>query len=369
MILLQSIRKGWKNRQQLSSQERENNVSKKSTSWKRKLFASIKWSRRDVVNNKSDIKSRFNVTWDCDDEHSSKISGQASNIDSSDLVNKGDLYSNFDDDDSSVAESQGFFEISSNGFQLPVIVASNRSIISKWSIDEYGHDIHTSSNHSNARLWMISDLSVVSKLSDHPLSSCKHSAPQQTNMKMQSSDVYNTSQSSLALSTGFEINPVPKGEETEDKSADGISIWSYNTFGRTEEAKLDEYLNNEDNDPIQKVRSLRCLLLEMDELPGALPDDFEGNITIVSNDSSHHDNKFLFQSFGNSLKDLDLALGDSCQPINSSFFPNKKEDLMTAPPIKRKGKSHVSHRELTTVTTKEIQQRIHTLLNNDSILR
>lgn len=365
MILLQSIRKGWKNPQHPSLQERENNVTKKSTSWKRKLFASFKWSRRDVVDNKSNIKSRFNVTWDCDDEHSSKISGQASNIDSSDLVNKRDLYSNFNDDDSSVADSQGFFEVSSNIVQSPVIAGSNRSIISKWSIDEYGHDIHTSSNHSNARLWLISDLSIVSKLPDHPLSNCKHSAAQQPDMKMQSSDMYITSQSSLELSTGFEINPIPKGEHTDDKSADGISIWSYNTFGRTEEAKLDEYLNNENNDPIQNVRSLRYLLLEMDELPGALPDDFEGTI----NDSTHHDNKFLFQSFGNSSKYLDLAFGDSCEPISSPFFPNKKEDLATTPPIKRKGKSHLSHRELETVTSKEIQQRIRTLLNNDSILK
>mmetsp|Transcript_7074 Transcript_7074/g.9179 ORF Transcript_7074/g.9179 Transcript_7074/m.9179 type:complete len:103 (-) Transcript_7074:254-562(-) len=51
------------------------------------------------------------------------------------------------------------------------------------------------------------------------------------------------------------------------------------------------------------------------------------------------------------------------------FFLNKKEDLATTPPIKRKGKSHLSHRELKTVTTKEIQQRIRTLLNNNSILK
>jgi len=79
--------------------------------------------------------------------------------------------------------------------------------------------------------------------------------------------------------------------DPDDRSVGLKSIWSYNTFGRTQEAKLEEYFNQEDDKSIITMKK-RDILQEMDNLPGLLVDSFD-DFSVESLDSSSRDIEYL----------------------------------------------------------------------------
>jgi len=79
--------------------------------------------------------------------------------------------------------------------------------------------------------------------------------------------------------------------DPDDRSVGLKSIWSYNTFGRTQEAKLEEYFDQEDEMSIITMKK-RDILKEMEDLPGLLVDSFD-DFSVESIDSSSRDIEYL----------------------------------------------------------------------------